>query len=344
MNHHRIHLGLSIMISIALMFLLSVMLPSTASVSADEEPFARTTLTEAMWTSGWQAINPGAAGKTFTHNIGLPPKQLGVELWFRDTDTGAGIHRIAYGGLEYQGKLYGVYWDQLTTTTIRVYRMPNDNAADEILVRVWAMDPPDYESDWEAIAPGNAHYFNHGLRITNTELSVSMWFSNAQHGAHQFSYGGLTTAAGEEGAYWMRLTDEHVVVYRRPDDIYAEQVRVRVTQAPSPDYDSLTALEGWQDIDPGETMTFTHNLNWNPSLLMVQTACYDTAPGGAGIHQLYAGGDNHLGNAFRGTHIQNLTSNTVRIVRRPGDAQCDQVRVRIWRRQQRIYLPLVISN
>jgi hypothetical protein len=91
------------------------------------------------------------------------------------------------------------------------------------------------------------------------------------------------------------------------------------------------ALGDWQAVAPGSTFTFTHNLNWDPNLLMVRSECYDTAIGGAGIHQLWAGGDYRTG-GFRGAHIQNLTANTVRFVRRANDMECDRARVRVWRR------------
>lgn len=42
----------------------------------------------ASWSSGWVDIATDTA-VTFTHNLGGNPDDYAVELWFRDTDTGA---------------------------------------------------------------------------------------------------------------------------------------------------------------------------------------------------------------------------------------------------------------
>jgi len=292
------------------------------------------------WSSGWQAINRGQT-ITFTHNLGLPPEELGVELWFRDIDGGIGINRANYGGMEANGTWHGAFWKHLTANTIQVTRLPNDSVADQVKIRVWDAPTPDYDSGWQTIPHGNTQ-FNHNLGITDTELVASMWFSDTVHGIHHFSYGGLTDGSDETGAYWLRLTDNSVQVYRRPDDTNVEQVRVMVTQAdPPPDYDSLIALGDWQDIAQGSAFTFTHNLNWNPNLLTVRGECYDTASGGGGINQTLAGGDELADGSFRGAHIQRLTANTLQFVRWANDTSCDRARVRIWKRAYQVLLPVI---
>ena len=293
------------------------------------------------WGSGWQAINQGQT-ITFTHNLGLAPEQLRVELWFRDSNGGRGINRANYGGVENNGAWHGAYWQHLTASSVQVTRMPSDTVADQIRIRVWDAATPDYDSGWRTISPGSNTLFNHNLGITDTELVMSMWFSDTVHGIHHFSYGGLRAGNDEIGAYWMRLTNNSVQVYRRADDTNVEQVRVFVTRPdPLPDYDSLVALGDWQDIAAGSVFTFTHNLNWNPNLLLVRGECYDTTPGGAEINQIFAGGNVGLGSSLEGAHVQNLTANTVRLVRWTNDASCDRARVRVWKRSFQLFLPLI---
>jgi len=155
-----------------------------------------------FWMSGWVPINQNQ-GLTFNHNLGVPPTQLAVELWFRDTDAGGiGINRANYGGMESAGTWHGAYWRNLTANTIGVRRMANDTAADEISVKVWVVPPPDYDSGWTTINQGQTRTFNHNLNTAKEDLTVSLWFSSTVHGIHHFAYGGLTTGASQLGAYW----------------------------------------------------------------------------------------------------------------------------------------------
>jgi hypothetical protein len=67
---------------------------------------------------------------TLTHNLGGDPMDYAVELWFLDTDNVLGVNRRNYGGLEANGQWLGAHGEPLTSTTINVYRQPNDNSAD----------------------------------------------------------------------------------------------------------------------------------------------------------------------------------------------------------------------
>ena len=78
-------------------------------------------------------------------------------------------------------------------------------------------------------------------------------------------------------------------------------------------------------------------------MLLVRGECYDPAPDGLGIHQKYAGGY-HDSNGWQGTHLQNLTYRTVRVVRQASDLVCPQSRVIIIKRRVQVYLPLVLSS
>jgi hypothetical protein len=282
--------------------------------------------------------------QTLTHNLGADPEDYALSLLFWDTDGNLGLNRRNYGGLELGGNWYGAYWQRLTTNTIQVCRMANDNVADRVRVQIWIPDTvPDYDSGWMDINPGETITFSHSVGITATELSVGLWFSNTVRGIHHFGYGGLTVDAPPQllGAYWHNLTQNAVQVTRRSDDTAVQQVRVVVVHGDPPDYDS-----GWQSINPGTIITLAHNLNQLPGLLLTRGECFSPTVGGPWIHQWFAGGDYSAFGGWQGTNMQNLTANTVQMARRADDFACPFVRVRIWapEPEYKVYLPLVLNN
>lgn len=297
------------------------------------------------WSSGWWDIATGTA-RTFTHNLGGNPDDYAVELLFLDTDAGGiGINRRNYGGLEVNGTWHGAYWQELTANTIKVCRNSDDGVADRINIRVWIPPTsPDYDSEWRNINPGQTIVFPHNLGITATDLTVSLWFSGTIRGIHHFGYGGLAVDGPQKmlGGHWHNLTDNTVQVTRHPDDTDIEEVRVIVVHGDPPDYDSLMAFGGWKSIAQGSAFTFTHNLNWDPDMLLVRGECFDPVVGG--INQWFAGGNHDWFIGWQGASIQNLDRNTVEVYRQVNDEVCPQVRVRIWKRQVRVYLPLVLKG
>jgi hypothetical protein len=297
----------------------------------------------ASWSSPWVAIPAGSA-RVFRHNLGGDPDDYAVEMWFRDTDDGLGINRRGYGGLEYDGNKFGAHWQELTANTIKVYRQPEDNGADFVRVRVWipTSSPGDYESGWTDIDAYETITFTHDLKIPATDLSVGLWFSGTARGIHQYSYGGLTLdgPAQSQGASWHSLSDTIVRVTRSFGDNDVEQERVAVVHADPPDYDS-----GWEPIAAGVTRSFTHDLNYAPHLLLVRAECQVPPMGNfGGIHQVAAGGDHHFSLGWQGAYLRNLTGNSVAISRLEDDQFCPEVRVRIWKRQVRVYLPIVLRG
>jgi hypothetical protein len=351
MKDRRMFIRVSVLVATTVVALL--LLAGTYTVLASSAPLARSTpnltnasISAAIWSSGWQPINQGQT-LTFNHNLGGDPDDYAVELWFRDTDDGLGINRRYYGGVEANGDWFGVYWENLTSDTIDVHRHDNDLVADQVLVRVWVVPTaPDWDSGWQSINQGQTVTFTHGLGITNTDLTVSLWFSGTTRGIHNYGYGGLAVDGPQEqrGAHWHNLTTNTVQVTRHPHDTDVEQVRVLVVHGASPHYDSLVDRGGWQPIAPGTAFTFTHNLNWNPSMLLVRGECYSSTVGDPGIHQWFAGGNHDWFVGWQGTNLQNLTGNTVEVFRQPDDQVCPQVRVRIWKRSTQVYLPFVLKN
>ena len=316
--------------------------PST-TVTAGQAAVASS---ETEWSSGWETMAQGE-NRTFTHSLGalgLPPEAYAVEMWFQDTDGGLGINRRYYGGAEIYNSISnswrGAHWQNLTTDTIRVYRATDDDVADMVNIRVWRVPPPDYQTPWMNIGPGTTRIFTHNLGITATDLTVGLWFSNPVRGIHQFAYGGLTAdpTTGTIGAFWHHLTSNTVQVTRYPSDTAVPQVRVTVVQGAPPSYDS-----GWLTIAQDEHHLIDHNLNWNPDMLLVRGECQtDTL----GIHQRFAGGDHEgtLPGEWRGANLENLTITSVVAYRGAQDGVCGEFRVRIWKRSEYIYLPVVMRD
>jgi hypothetical protein len=138
------------------------------------------------------------------------------------------------------------------------------------------------------------------------------------------------------GAYWHHLTDHDVRVTRFLTDSYVDEVRVVVTQADPPTWDS-----GWQAMSIGPN-PLNHNLNVDANLLLVRGECRSVTEG---IHQRYAGGIDHWSEGRQGSHLQNLTPPRLVLVRWHDDTVCPQARVRIWRRGgYKILLPLIVRQ
>jgi len=331
------------------------LLISTYAIIASQVPPAGSDVDDPVTSSSATASNSQwitettiAAGdcQTLTHNLAGDPDDYAVEMWFLDTDDGWGRNRLYYGGVEVNGNWRGAYWQNLEANTIRVCRLTDDDAADQIRIRIWIPDAdPDYASPWMDIGQGETLTFTHDLGITNT-LTVGLWFSDTERGIHHYGYGGLSNDAFHRalGAHWHNLTDSTVQVTRHPHDRYIQQVRVMVVISDRPDYDSLENDEmgGWKSIGPGATVTFTHGLNWDPDMLLARAECFAPL---LGTHQFLAGGNHDWLIGWQGTNLQNLTDNTVQVYRQANDQICPQVRVRIWRRgAHMVYLPLVLNN
>ena len=276
------------------------------------------------WNSGWVDIQPGQT-MTFTHNLGENPALYAGQLWFRDTRSpGLGIHSRAYGGMDVGGQRYGAYWHNLTSDSVDVTRMRDDVATAQVYFRIWIPDPPDYDSGWVDIQPGQVVTLTHNLGGDVGDYRVGIKFRDTTpggRGIHQFGFGGLEAGGVFYGAAWQNLTATTIQVLRFPGDLSVGQVRVLIARADPPDYDS-----GWVDVAQNETRTFTHNLGGNINNYMVDLSA---RAAGVGINTRAEGGLEANGD-FYGANWQNLTNSTINVFRYSHDVFATQVRVRIW--------------
>jgi hypothetical protein len=177
--------------------------------------------------SPWTAIGQGAT-ETFTHDLGGDENTLSVGLWFSGT---VGINQRAYGGMEEGGSYYGAYWHHLTADTIQVSRLADDPFAAEVRVCVTRPEPPDFDSDWVDLAQGQTSTIDHDLGGNLASYSVRVEFQDSQAGGwgiNHYAAGGLADGTSLEGDNWQNLTATSIDVFRRPNDVHADQVRVRI--------------------------------------------------------------------------------------------------------------------
>ncbi len=178
--------------------------------------------------SGWVDIQPGQM-ITRTHNLGGDVDDYTVGIKFQDTTPGGlGIHHYAFGGLEAGGQFQGAAWQNLTNTSIQVLRFGADPAVHQVRVFITRPDTPDYDSDWVDVAQGETRTFIHGLGGNPNGYVVRVSSQSAAVGINTRAAGGLEVDGRFYGHNWQNLTNTTINVFRRPHDVFADQVRVRI--------------------------------------------------------------------------------------------------------------------
>jgi len=332
-----------VVLGVALAALLLPAGPLQASAPAAEAAAAAT----GGWASSWMPIAPGTA-LALTHNLGGDPDDYAIQLWFRESADGIGIHNRGYGGDEFgdPSQYRGAFWQQLTGQSITVVRMADDLLVEEVRVWVWVPDPlPDYCSPWTDLPPGQTQDLNHGLGGDVSDYVVGLQFKDTVGanpvGINQRAFGGMEVNGTSVGAFWHHLTNSSVQVTRMGADPFADQVKLCITLPDPPDYDS-----GWVDRSLTGLQQLEHDLGGNLNSYVIRTEFKDTQAGGLGIHHRHAGGQIDVAQQV-GAWWQNLTSTAIELAWFPNDTQADQVRVRIWQREppvNRVYLPFVWST
>ena len=190
------------------------------------------------WDSGWVDIAPGTL-ETLAHNLGGDVDDYVVGLWFKDTTPGGiGVNARCYGGFEAGGQFRGAAWQNLTDTTIDVWRYLNDDWADQVRVRIFVPDPPDWDSGWVDLTPGTVETLSHNLGGNQNLYIVRGWQKDTDGGMginHRYT-GGFETGGSFFGSNWQNLTDTSISLFRWADDPVADQVRVRIWRPEYPVY------------------------------------------------------------------------------------------------------------
>jgi hypothetical protein len=94
------------------------------------------------------------------------------------------------------------------------------------------LPPPAYDSGWRAIAQTATLVLQHNLGTSTDKMVVDLQFRASavlgDAGINNEFYGTGYTFDGFKGAYWLRLTQTSIALFREADDDSAEQVRVRI--------------------------------------------------------------------------------------------------------------------
>jgi hypothetical protein len=309
--------------------------------------------------SGWLSLGTNTS-TILTHNLGGDANTYMVDFQYK-SQTVDGINQRYFGGSDFGDSVdvglpnnrVGAYWRNLTSTNITVYRRSEDTYAPQVRVRIWRAPKPDYDSGWVTLATNTATLLSHNLRGNyQTDYFVSFDYRNSLDSINQRYYGGadfgtLPSYGGSNntrtGAYWRSLDGDSVVVYRRPDDVFASDVRLRIWRMQPPDYSS-----GWVSLSQSQAKDLAHNLGGVPDAYLVQMYQWDTDVANTLNQRHYGGADfgnlpptGYAENDRVGAYWRSLTGQSLTVYRRPEDGFADFVLVRIWNYNSRVFLPVV---
>lgn len=310
------------------------------AIAAHHSPFT----SGPSFDSGWIFLEPGEE-RTLLHFLNLAPHNLFVTLDFNES---GGITNRFVGGIDFGTQPYagsagdqmGAYWHDLDLNSIKVTRLQDDALVDLLRLRIWIVDEiPDYTSNWTVLTGSQLFYHYLGGNIDDYVVDIMFYDSPGTLGVHQFAYGGRDLGHGafwtsdlRFGAYWSNLTNDHIYINRRSDDVSADSVLVRIWVVPQVVYDS-----GWVNIAQGQLITLNHDIGGNPEDYRVDLTF--KAAGLGGLNQCYLGG-NDLGdqasyppgsvNDRVGAYWGGLDPSIIKVRRRQEDHCAEQVRVRIW--------------
>jgi len=311
--------------------------------------------------SGWISLAQDAA-QTLTHNVGGNVDNYVVDMEYKASGID-GINQRYYGGADFGTKpvaghsvddRVGAYWRNLDSTSITVYRRPEDTYAPQVRTRIWVEPTPAYDSGWISLAQDAGQTLIHNLGGNVDDYVVDMQYKASDvNGINQRYYGGADfgakpvaghSADDRVGAYWRTLDSTSITVYRRPEDTYAPNVRIRIWVNPAPAYDS-----GWISLAQDSAQILTHNLMGDDSNYVVDMGYQASSIDG--INQRYCGGadfgatpvSGHSVNDRVGAYWRTLDSTSITVYRRPEDTYAPKVRIRIWN-YYLVHLPFIILN
>lgn len=167
-------------------------------------------------------------------------------MTFNDLDGGSGKNQRSLGGAVTSANVYyGAHWHSFRTEaanhSLSVYRYPDDTRADQVRVRIWRMNKPDYQSGYYAFTQGQGRYFEHGLGAPSDSMLVDVT-AHQTSGDHKVFYGRVDIGTGSPfpsyaendraGFYWYNLTSAGIAVNRMDEDDSAQSINVRIWAIP----------------------------------------------------------------------------------------------------------------
>lgn len=317
--------------------------------------------TPADYDSDWFTVEPGASVDKTPFNIpGGDAANYLVDLRFRNPSEGENQHN--YGGNELGTKLdqgytednVGAYWNNLGNDSISITRAPQDTTVAQARVRIWKMPTPDYDSGWTSILLNETKQLFHDLGGSVDNFLVDLQFWSSAYGTNNGGYGGFDTGTQSMtglgsnqavGAYWSKpttkspTTSDSILVTRRPNDIFAEKIRVRIWRMARPNYDS-----GITYIQNGQSVTLNHYLRQDPAKYFLFTTFFN-GDFANGYNQAFFGGADLANNDRVGAFWYGLNPSRISVYHRTEDpTYAGNVRVRIWVTDFALYLPVARKN
>ncbi len=305
-----------------------------AATSVDQFRVRIWVVSDADYDSGWLTFDPGQDIKWLTHNLGGAVDDYVVDLQFNDLES-RGCHIYGYGRDQWASSTRGAAWLRLGTSQVAVARGEEDDLVDSFRLRIFRRSNPSYDSGWSPMS-GASQQFMHTLGGPWNDYVVDLQFRDVDDdfGVNQIGYGGDErwdfVLVGSYGAYWSELTSRSVRVFRQPDNIWADEVRVRIWESRRPKWDS-----GWLEISQAVGYQLFHGLGGDPDTFVVdlQFQCTDgcwfgTTQNGYGMNHVYDSDGGVL--EQRGAGWYDLTSSHITVVRANADEVAHRVRARLW--------------
>jgi len=101
-----------------------------------------------------------------------------------------------------------------------------------IILNATKLGKPDYDSGWLSIPAGQSRTLPHALNTTNV-LVYMIGYDDTGYYVHQLAYGGDATGTGNVyGAWWCKLTETSIEIYRLGQDVRWQQIRVFIWKIP----------------------------------------------------------------------------------------------------------------
>jgi len=206
---------------------------------------------------------------------------------------------------------------------------------------------PLYDSGWVDIAKDENKILTHDLDGNMDYYMVYMECYSLAYGINHVFYGGAdlgqktdggTMNNKRQGAYWYNLNPSTITVYRRPEDDYAEKIRIRIWVDFNTDCDT-----GWISLDPGAAeTTLNHNVGGNADAYFIYMECKSS---NSLVNQRYYGGNDFGTSGFAGTrnnervgaYWKGLNASSIKVFRREEDDYASSVRLRFWIRPTPTY-------
>lgn len=178
-----------------------------------------------------------------------------------------------------------------------------------------------WTSDWIVVEPNSIVTLSHDLGGDPSDYVVEPLYRDLDSlGFNSRAYGGMETDGGHYyGIAWQQLTSNTIEIFRQADDIYADQVRVRVFEPAQ----TASYCSPWTPISRSQTITLEHNVGGDVDELVVGLVFSSTQ---VGINQHGYGGL-EAASEYHGAFWHNLTTTSVAVTRHADDAFADQIRV-----------------